>query len=130
GLDHRRQSCRQARSPAAGRRRRMTLVFAGFRSGLPGFLGAALCAAWLALGPPTPAIAAPGSQLAALSPDDVATVARVERYLNGIQTLQGRFVQMASNGAYAEGEIYLERPGHLRFDYDPPSPVLIIANGL
>src|SRR3546814_7064037 len=66
----------------------------------------------------------------ALSPDDVAAVARVERYLNDIQTLQGRFVQVSSNGAYAEGDIYLDRPGHLRFDYDPPSPVLIIANGL
>src|SRR3546814_19825183 len=66
----------------------------------------------------------------ALSPDDVAAVARVERYLNDIQTLQGRFVQVSSNGAYAEGDIYLDRPGSLRFDYDPPSPVLIIANGM
>src|SRR3546814_14430872 len=66
----------------------------------------------------------------ALSPDDVAAVARVERYLHDIQTLQGRFVQGSSNGAYAEGDIYLDRPGHLRFDYDPPSPVLIIAHGL
>ncbi|HEY9549211.1 MAG TPA: outer membrane lipoprotein carrier protein LolA, partial [Kiloniellaceae bacterium] len=79
---------------------------------------------------PAAAAAPPGSQLAALSPDDVAAVARVERYLNDIQTLQGRFVQVSSNGAYAEGDIYLDRPGRLRFDYDPPSPVLIIANGL
>jgi len=39
-------------------------------------------------------------------------------------------VQTSSNGTYAEGEIYLDRPGHMRFDYDPPVPVLIIANGL
>src|SRR3546814_9322993 len=51
-------------------------------------------------------------------------------YLNDIKTLQGRFVQPSSNGAYAEGAVYLDRPGHMRFDYDPPTPVLIIANGL
>src|SRR3546814_8770255 len=51
-------------------------------------------------------------------------------YLNDIKTLQGRFVQTSSNGAYAEGAVYLDRPGHMRFDYDPPTPVLIIANGL
>ncbi|WP_340116325.1 outer membrane lipoprotein carrier protein LolA [Pelagibius sp. 7325] len=77
-----------------------------------------------------PALSAEPVQLAALSPDEVATVTRVERYLNDIKTMQARFVQVSSNGAYAEGELYLDRPGHLRFDYDPPSPVLIIANGL
>lgn len=106
----------------------MTLASAGARRGLPGALSGALCAVWLALAPA--AAAPPGNQLAALSPDDVAAVARVEHYLNDIRTLQGRFVQVSSNGAYAEGDIYLDRPGHLRFDYDPPSPVLIIANGL
>lgn len=70
------------------------------------------------------------AQVTALSPDEVSAVTRVERYLNGIQTMQARFVQVSSNGAYAEGEVYLERPGHLRFDYDPPTPVLMIANGL
>jgi outer membrane lipoprotein-sorting protein len=77
-----------------------------------------------------PALSTEPVQVAALSPDEVATVTRIERYLNDIKTMQARFVQVSSNGAYAEGELYLDRPGHLRFDYDPPSPVLIIANGL
>lgn len=91
---------------------------------LQGALAGVLCA--LA----APAMSAESVQLAALSPDEVATVTRIERYLNDIKTMQARFVQVSSNGAYAEGELYLDRPGHLRFDYDPPSPVLIIANGL
>ncbi len=70
------------------------------------------------------------AQTAALSPDDVATVTRVERYLNQIKTMKARFVQVSSNGSYAEGEVVIDRPGHLRFDYDPPVPVLMIANGL
>ena len=70
------------------------------------------------------------SQTAALSPDVVAFITRVERFLNEIKTLRARFLQVSSNGAYAEGEVVVERPGHMRFDYDPPTPVLIIANGL
>lgn len=89
-----------------------------------GALAGALCAVT------APTLSAEPVQLAALSPDEVATVTRIERYLNNIKTMQARFVQVSSNGAYAEGELYLDRPGHLRFDYDPPSPVLIIANGL
>lgn len=70
------------------------------------------------------------AEAAALSPDDAATVRRVVRYLNDISTLRSRFIQISSNGAYAEGEVLLKRPGKFRFDYDPPHPVLLIANGL
>jgi outer membrane lipoprotein-sorting protein len=65
-----------------------------------------------------------------LSPDDSAAVRRAVRYLNRISTLKARFIQISSNGAYAEGEVLISRPGKLRFDYDPPHPVLLIANGL
>ena len=65
-----------------------------------------------------------------LSPDDVANVTRVERYLNTLETLQSRFVQISSNGGFAEGEVFVSRPGNLRFDYDPPATALLIANGL
>ncbi len=70
------------------------------------------------------------SQPVTLSPDQSAAVRRAVRYLNDISTLQARFIQISSNGAYAEGEMMVQRPGRLRFDYDPPHPVLIIANGL
>lgn len=64
-----------------------------------------------------------------LSAEDRAIVKRVEDYLNGLTTMQGRFVQSSSNGSYAEGDIYVERPSRMRFEYDPPVPLLIIADG-
>ncbi len=67
---------------------------------------------------------------AALSPAQSAAVRRAVRYLNAMTTLEARFIQVSSNGAYAEGRVIIQRPGRLRFDYDPPHPVLIIANGL
>lgn len=58
------------------------------------------------------------------------TLERVEQYLNGIRSLQGRFVQTTSRGGRAEGEVALLRPGRVRFDYDSPNPTLLVADGL
>ena len=58
-----------------------------------------------------------------------SVVADVERYLNTISTLEARFQQIAPNGALATGKLYLQRPGRLRFDYDPPSRIRLIAPG-
>ncbi len=55
-----------------------------------------------------------------LSPDQSAAVRRAVRYLNEVSTLHARFIQISSNGAYAEGEMIVQRPGKMRFDYDPP----------
>ncbi len=73
-----------------------------------------------------PAAAAP----TAVPQQSTETLARLEAYLNQITTLHARFVQVSSNGAFAEGDLYLDRPGRLRFEYDPPHPALLIANGV
>jgi len=65
-----------------------------------------------------------------LSSEDRRLVDDIERFLNGLTTVKARFVQSASNGSYSEGQIYVERPDHMRMDYDPPVPLLIIADGL
>lgn len=60
---------------------------------------------------------------------DAADVARAESYLNQITTLRARFLQVAPSGDTVEGTIYLSRPGKLRLEYDPPSPILVVADG-
>jgi outer membrane lipoprotein-sorting protein len=67
------------------------------------------------------------AQTAALSPQDRADIARVETYLNSIKTLQGRFLQIAPDGGTSEGQAWLQRPGRMRFQYDPPSPFLLVG---
>ena len=91
------------------------------------FLAAVLILA-AGLGASAPLLGA--AERAALSPDQSAAVRRAVRYLNAMTTLKARFIQVSSNGTYAEGQMIIQRPGRLRFDYDPPHPVLIIANGL
>ena len=53
----------------------------------------------------------------------------IERYLNGITTLEARFSQIAPNGQLATGRLQLARPGKLKMDYDPPSEILLVAPG-
>lgn len=56
-------------------------------------------------------------------------LALANRSLNAVQRLQGRFMQTSPGGARASGMFYLQRPGRLRFQYDPPATMLIVADG-
>lgn len=58
---------------------------------------------------------------------DKAEIARIEAYLNGISTLRSRFLQENSDGSISEGVLYLQRPGKLRLEYDPPDPYLLLV---
>jgi outer membrane lipoprotein-sorting protein len=65
---------------------------------------------------------------AQVTQQDSADLARVQAYLNGIRTLRAHFVQVAPDGAVTQGTTLLQRPGKMRFEYDPPSPFLLVAN--
>ncbi len=66
---------------------------------------------------------------AALPPADAADVARVIAYLEGLTTDRGRFTQTDPRGVVTRGTFYLQRPGRARFDYDPPSGLVIASDG-
>ena len=53
----------------------------------------------------------------------------IEKYLNSIRTLKARFVQSNPNGSIVQGTLYVRRPGRMRFEYDPPSQLKIVADG-
>ncbi len=73
---------------------------------------------------------APDPALAEPEPiDRDAIIAGINEYLNGIETLRARFVQVAPSGQFVEGLMSMSRPGRLRFDYDDPSPIRVIADG-
>ncbi len=54
-------------------------------------------------------------------------ILRIEAYLNSLTTLKSRFLQENPDGSISEGVLYLDRPGKLRFEYDPPDPYLILV---
>ncbi len=75
-----------------------------------------------------PAAAPPRGNAILEGAERTAALARVEAYLGSIRTLKARFLQLAQNGATAEGTAWIQRPGRMRFDYDPPTPMLLVAS--
>jgi outer membrane lipoprotein-sorting protein len=70
----------------------------------------------------------PGSTQA-LNPDQRAIIDKVNTYLSSVQTLTGKFVQIGPDGSRSTGVFYLSKPGRVRFEYDDPSPIELIADG-
>ena len=64
-----------------------------------------------------------------LSDDDAAALDAVSAYLNGITTLKGHFIQVDPSGNVEDGTFYIEKPGRMRFEYNPPIPTLIVSDG-
>lgn len=65
---------------------------------------------------------------AEVSAQDRADLSRIEGYLNSIRSMRSRFVQTAPDGDVTQGVAMMQRPGKMRFAYDPPTPFLLVAN--
>jgi outer membrane lipoprotein-sorting protein len=88
------------------------------------FMACLAAALFVAIG----AAHAAAPQAAKLTPQDEQDMQRVQTYLNGIKTMESLFEQVAGDGQTATGMIFLARPGNMRIVYDPPSPILVVAN--
>jgi outer membrane lipoprotein-sorting protein len=83
--------------------------------------------------PPTPIL--PDPRLRTVTDNGVfdanqrTQVAKISSYLSGLSTLVGNFVQVAPNGNRTTGEFYMQKPGKVRFAYDPPTAVDIVSDG-
>ncbi len=89
-------------------------------------------------GPATPArqpeskvatVATPAPATAAEPADPATVLAQANAYFNGISTLTGAFMQIGPDGRRIGGKLTLAKPGRLRFDYDAPSPLEVVADG-
>jgi outer membrane lipoprotein-sorting protein len=58
-----------------------------------------------------------------------ALLDRISNYLSSVQTMVGKFVQVGPDGGRTEGTFYMQKPGRVRFEYNPPSPIDIISDG-
>jgi outer membrane lipoprotein-sorting protein len=84
--------------------------------------------------PPNPVIPdpnrnVPANVFATFDANQKAQAARVSSYLSSLQTLVGNFVQVGPDGSKTKGDFYIQKPGKVRFEYDAPSPIAIIADG-
>ncbi|GLK57401.1 outer membrane lipoprotein-sorting protein [Methylopila capsulata] len=70
-----------------------------------------------------------GVPVAKLDPTQRATLSRVNTYFNALQQMTAKFVQVGPDGQRTTGTLWMDRPGKIRFQYDKPSPLEIIADG-
>jgi outer membrane lipoprotein-sorting protein len=87
-----------------------------------------------AVTPPEPVIPDPRRNVptnifASFDANQKAQAAKVSNYLSSLQTLVGNFVQVGPDGSKTKGDFVIQKPGKVRFVYDPPTPIDIIADG-
>jgi len=57
-------------------------------------------------------------------------LARIDAAMNGTASFAGRFAQYGSDGSFSQGQVYLKRPGKIRFEYDAPAQLLMVSDGV
>ena len=111
---------------------RITLKALGFVACLGSFAFPAH--AQLDLRPKTPASATQAIQDATAPPsvsnlDAASIIQKANAYFNSVKTMVADFSQVGADGRQSSGKFYLQKPGRLRFVYDAPSPLEVIADG-
>ena len=84
--------------------------------------------------PPNPVIPDPRrnvplSIFATFDDKQKAQAAKISSYLSSLQTLVGNFVQVGPDGSKTKGQFYIQKPGKVRFEYEAPNPIAIVADG-
>ena len=54
----------------------------------------------------------------------------INNAMNSTIHIEGRFVQYAPDGSIMAGNLFINRPGKLRIEYDSPNSLLIISDGV
>ena len=78
---------------------------------------------------PDPRRNVPANIFATFDANQKAQAAKVSNYLSSLNTLVGNFVQVGPDGSRSKGDFYIQKPGKVRFEYDSPSSIAMIADG-
>ena len=78
---------------------------------------------------PDPHRNVPLSIFATFDDKQKAQAAKISTYLSSLQTLIGNFVQVGPDGSKTKGQFFIQKPGKVRFEYEAPNPIAIVADG-
>ncbi|KUJ79031.1 LolA family protein [Ruegeria profundi] len=59
---------------------------------------------------------------------DKLALSQISDYLNGLKAVETTFTQVNDDGSLSTGKLWLQRPGKMRFEYDPPNSAVVLAN--
>ena len=83
--------------------------------------------------PPTPIIPDLRSLFGGGTPtfdaNQKALATKVSNYLSSLVNVSGNFVQVGPDGKRTTGDFYIQKPGKIRFEYDDPTPIALVADG-
>ncbi|TCQ06742.1 outer membrane lipoprotein-sorting protein [Rhizobium sp. PP-F2F-G36] len=57
------------------------------------------------------------------------TAQKIADHFASVKTMSGEFVQFGPRGEQTGGKFFISRPGRIRFNYEAPSPMRVIADG-
>ncbi len=58
---------------------------------------------------------------------DKLPLSEISSYLNKMKTVQTSFTQVNDDGSLSTGKLWIQRPGKMRFEYDPPDSAVVLA---
>ena len=87
---------------------------------------ALLFVAFASLGALDQAVAASAEEL---SEQERGAIEQITSYFNAMRTLKGTFLQVGPKGHISTGEFHIAKPGRMRFEYSPPNPFVVVADG-
>lgn len=58
---------------------------------------------------------------------DKLPLSQISNYLNTLKTVETTFTQVNDDGSLSTGKLWLQRPGKMRFEYDPPDSAVVLA---
>ena len=64
-----------------------------------------------------------------LTEEQRAAIQQITGYFNAMRTLQGEFMQVGPKGHISTGVFHISKPGRMRFEYAPPNPFVVVADG-
>ncbi|CZT33372.1 outer membrane lipoprotein carrier protein LolA [Rhizobium sp. 9140] len=70
-----------------------------------------------------------GLPLDPASAQSTGTAQKIADHFASVKTMSGEFVQFGPRGEQTGGKFFISRPGRIRFNYEAPSPMRVIADG-
>jgi outer membrane lipoprotein-sorting protein len=101
--------------------RSTTETFGATRRGLLRLAAYAACAAAIT--------AVPGVNLVAPASAASDAAQKIADHFSSVTSMAGEFVQFGPRGEQTGGQFFIQRPGKLRFNYEPPSGFRVISDG-
>ena len=70
-----------------------------------------------------------GGIFPALANDKERAVRAITNHFSSVPTMTGEFIQFGPSGEQTGGKFFIHRPGKIRFEYEDPSPLMVVSNG-